>query len=146
MLLLSFTLFACPPPAGEFVIFRHSWQCVAMFVCVSLGCWPDFPVIYMPASFLPSPPSAAPNRGVTPVCSPVRVLAGPHAEADQGGKIEVVGRRRGEEVSPLQLPQLPTVKPVTQLEMAYSVCMLEGLTSIKKGQCRSHWNNDRSQK
>lgn len=38
-----------------------------------------------------------------------------------------------EEVSVLQVPQLPTVKPVIQLEMAHSVYMLEGLTSIKKG-------------
>lgn len=38
MLLLSFTLFSCPPPVGDIVIFRHSWQCVAVFVCVSLGC------------------------------------------------------------------------------------------------------------
>lgn len=27
----------------------------------------------------------------------------------------------------------PAVKPATQLEMAPSACMLEGLTSIKKG-------------
>lgn len=49
------------------------------------------------------------------------------------GKKEVAGRRRGEEISLLQLPQPPTVKPATQPEMAHSVCMLEGLTSIKKG-------------
>lgn len=49
------------------------------------------------------------------------------------GRKKVAGRRRRGEVSPLQLPQPPTVKPATQLEMAHSVCMLEGLTSIKKG-------------
>lgn len=37
MLLLSFTLFSCPPPVGDSIIFRHFWQCVAMFVCASLG-------------------------------------------------------------------------------------------------------------
>lgn len=38
MLLLSFTLFSCPPPVGDIVIFRHSWRCAAMFVCMSWGC------------------------------------------------------------------------------------------------------------
>lgn len=33
MLLLSFTLFSCPPPIGDIIIFRHR---VAMFVCVWL--------------------------------------------------------------------------------------------------------------
>lgn len=43
------------------------------------------------------------------------------------------GRSRGEKIGVLQLPQHPTAKPVTQEEIAHSVCMLEGLTSIKKG-------------
>lgn len=67
MLLLSFTLFSCPPPVGDSIIFRHSWQCVAMFVCASLGSWPDFLVISMPTSFLTSPSSVAPDREITPV-------------------------------------------------------------------------------
>lgn len=104
-------------------------------VCVSSGCWPDFQVISMPTSFLPSLSRVAPDREVTPVHSPLGVRDGPNAEAAQeGGDTrnegkEMVGRRGAEEIG---WPQPPTAKPATQLEMAHSVCMLEGLTSIKK--------------
>lgn len=49
------------------VIFRR-----ALFVCTTSGLWPDFPVIAMPTSFLPSSFSEAPDRGITPVHSPPR--------------------------------------------------------------------------
>lgn len=109
MLLLSFTLFSCPPPVGDSIIFRHSWQCVAMFVCASLGSWPDFLVISMPTSFLTSPSSVAPDREITPVHGTVGVPAGPNTEEKQGGG-EIQGSKEGMrylggEVNVQQLPR-----------------------------------------
>lgn len=47
---------------------------------------------------------------------------------------EAVSGWGGEAVCPPATPVLsPAVKLVTQLEMAHSACMLQGLTSIKKG-------------
>lgn len=109
MLLLSFTLFSCPPPVGDNIIFRHSWQCVAMFVCASLGSWPNFLVISMPTSFLTSPSSVAPDREITPVHGTVGVPAGPNTEEKQGGG-EIQGSKEGMrylggEVNVQQLPR-----------------------------------------
>lgn len=94
MLLLSFTLFSCPPPVGDSILFRHFWQCVAMFVCASLGSWPDFLVISMPTSFLTSPSSVAPDREITPVHGTVGVPAGPNTEEKRGGG-EIQGSKEG---------------------------------------------------
>lgn len=63
----------------------------------------------------------------------------------EGGN-EAAGRRRGEEVGLLQLPRQPDGGTCHSAGDGSFGMWLEGLTSIRKGQRQSHWNNDEGQK